>query len=811
MKLIIFSFLLIFSYQVNAQYITGQIVDATSKEPLIAASIWIKGTGKGTITNAEGAFFLENFQTPATLIISYVGYKTDTVLVPQSSGQKLNLILFPMDVRLAEVNVYANEDPAYNIIRMAILAKSDLKKGLKSFEFSSYSKNWMKVKSQLAYVHETFYTGVKETGKPAKEFVQSMRKTENIKERTRSPVSLNSFSDLTEDVVKIDNVIITLPLHPNTFDYYDFKLVATRMEKEKEVYQITVIPKSKIIPLVQGEVWIDNESYALVYAKLNSNDGIKIPFLDKLDLQFQQRFSNYSGYWIPQFSQFEINVEVNVAGLISLDPISIYSEYTLTEVKPNIIIPANILNAKRSIYGGYTADTSVINKPLPVFKRRKRQPDPNRISFQPSEAPKELSADSISIIRPVPLTDLEIIAFKELDSSKTMDQLIKPKGALSGMVTVGSSNGPREKSWYENFSYSKLFKNNRVEGPTITLFSEHDPWNSTYFGSGGIGYSFFQDKMQVIGTIGINISEDELDRMKLSAWHTTLPFRHPSETNDPILFSTITHTLLSTHQDHYVHSVGFDLHYQKYFQDSLYFYLNYRSDTYAGLQEHKPFSIFNQRLPIPINPQVSGTDRRISFIGVYGGNPYDYSGNSLTNGIRTRLTWSDPILGSEFGYREIVLTGKYGIKTMYPELFIFPNLTIWSELKTIMGYSPRNVVASPQNSLDVFTTDNDFRGLSLYELSGENSAIIIFHHNFRNVPFMWLGWDWPAKKLLGIGIHFKSAHVWNHNGQPILNYDGQGYFETGASLNGIFGVGKIEWTINRYSQHYVTLGITNLF
>ena len=54
--------------------VNGKITDANG-EPIIGASVVIKGTTNGTITDFDGNFMLE-VPAKATLVVSYVGYKT---------------------------------------------------------------------------------------------------------------------------------------------------------------------------------------------------------------------------------------------------------------------------------------------------------------------------------------------------------------------------------------------------------------------------------------------------------------------------------------------------------------------------------------------------------------------------------------------------------------------------------------------------------------------------------------------------------------------------------------------------------------
>lgn len=61
--------------------ITGLVVDATSDEPLIGATVLVEGTTTGTITDIEGRFTVNSIEEQPFLVISYVGYITERKLV----------------------------------------------------------------------------------------------------------------------------------------------------------------------------------------------------------------------------------------------------------------------------------------------------------------------------------------------------------------------------------------------------------------------------------------------------------------------------------------------------------------------------------------------------------------------------------------------------------------------------------------------------------------------------------------------------------------------------------------------------------
>ena len=106
-------FLILFCNTIVAQQyeLSGFIHDLETGSPLSYASIRIDGTTNGTASNYEGQFILRLIEGNYRLVFSYVGYKTDTLLISIPGNKQANVSLQPEAVRLEEIIVSANEDP----------------------------------------------------------------------------------------------------------------------------------------------------------------------------------------------------------------------------------------------------------------------------------------------------------------------------------------------------------------------------------------------------------------------------------------------------------------------------------------------------------------------------------------------------------------------------------------------------------------------------------------------------------------------------------------------------------------------------
>ncbi len=86
--------LMVTSFMCQAQAtVSGVVVDDASGEGIPGVTIQIKGTTSGTITNFDGTYSLEVPNSEATLIFSFVGFKTQEILVGNASTIDVTLEL----------------------------------------------------------------------------------------------------------------------------------------------------------------------------------------------------------------------------------------------------------------------------------------------------------------------------------------------------------------------------------------------------------------------------------------------------------------------------------------------------------------------------------------------------------------------------------------------------------------------------------------------------------------------------------------------------------------------------------------------
>ncbi|MCG6913930.1 DUF5686 and carboxypeptidase regulatory-like domain-containing protein [bacterium BMS3Abin03] len=788
-KIFIFLILLLNTTFAQKYDITGVIGDKETGKPLSFANIRIDKTTDGTTSNYDGQFILKLSAGNYKLIFSYVGYKTDTILVSVPTSNQINIYLQPEAVKLSEIVVSASEDPAYRIIREAIARKKQNRKGLINLEYNAYSKRILKSAGEVALIEETFVKGYNEIGKWEKEFILSRHKTENQKKQVRSMdfnISDSYYIDFSKDTLTLIMDKVYLPIADNAFDYYDYKLLDITESPEGDIYRIKVIPRSDIQPLLRGEITIEGNTYSINSINLETNEGVRFLFVKNLSVKFVQQLGKYNGYWLPNYVKTEAGFTFSFQGLLSLEEIRFEDISSITGYKINAPVPDSVKIAVNSKYGGFTSDTT--------GKKYK---------------PYELTREEINEQRPIPLTKTEIKAYAELDSSKTLEKMIKVSGPLSGLISEGDSQNDTTTGVFsaglEVLNNYITFGNNRVAGvligPRYNGFIIKDKLLLDLSG----GYAFNRKKAE--GELKLNyllkkffINDIELQVFNESArWEMFTPYSS--------LMNGIAVTTGFDDQFNYYLSSGFGLRISKNLGDNSSVKVGFISEKESSLKEKTYQSIFKtHRLPRE-NPEiVEGMDRRTYLKISLGKDPMEIQ-FIPENGLTAQFDFSNPAFNSDFNYKKFRATGLVKFKTIYRELFIAPYLEIILDAGTITGsYGPQHLF-SPNTALGFFAPPGVLKGLNPYRYAGTEMVALYLEHNWRTIPFQALGLDFISDLYLDFITGINIVKTWNKSDYlPNAAMD-KPYWEIYAGLSKILGVIKVDVNYNSLKNISVTATI----
>ena len=114
----------------NSAVVTGIVLEADNKgnfRPLPGASVVLKGTNTGVITDDKGIFKINADSSVERLVVSYAGYESDTIAVHPKEDLK---VILASGKHLAEVKVTARQKASYismlNPIRTQVMTDKEI-------------------------------------------------------------------------------------------------------------------------------------------------------------------------------------------------------------------------------------------------------------------------------------------------------------------------------------------------------------------------------------------------------------------------------------------------------------------------------------------------------------------------------------------------------------------------------------------------------------------------------------------------------------------------------------------------------------
>ncbi len=291
-------------------------------EALPFAAVIVKGTAKGTITNAEGRYEIALAAGKYDIVFQYLGFQTIQKSVEISTDfSTLDATLEEQALRLAEVQTKAgNEDPAYTIMRRAIAKSRFHQLQVQRFKARVYTKSSFTVIDLPNLAEMAFRKQLKEAEKEANFKVGVPMLNETVAEvsfnqpntfRQRIIANRNSQGDFLSPNqfynASFYNPTIAetvSPLSPKAFAYYKFEYKGTFREpgpdgKVVEVSKIQVIPRQYGEGVFRGTIYILENTWAIHSLQLETVNNIGI------SISIRHICSPIQGVWMPTNQRYE--------------------------------------------------------------------------------------------------------------------------------------------------------------------------------------------------------------------------------------------------------------------------------------------------------------------------------------------------------------------------------------------------------------------------------------------------------------------------------------------------------------------------
>jgi len=251
----------------------GKIIDASTRSPLVFASLVVNNTNISTVTNTEGEFALKipSNQLRSSITISSLGYITKTINISELKKDAIEIKLEASVIELSEVDISIPKD-ARALVQNA-LKKRDKNYFQQQTEMTAFYRESIKKRRKNVSLSEAVVTIYKRPNKSLKRDIVALyksRKKTDYKKIDTIALKLQGgpYSTLYLDVMKYPEYILAEDL----ISSYDFSFeTATKINGEL-VYVISFKQKASIIdPLYYGKLFINAESQALSSAVFNLN------------------------------------------------------------------------------------------------------------------------------------------------------------------------------------------------------------------------------------------------------------------------------------------------------------------------------------------------------------------------------------------------------------------------------------------------------------------------------------------------------------------------------------------------------------
>jgi hypothetical protein len=758
--------------------ITGKVSNSQTGEAIDRVNIRVAGTTRGTITNSDGSYILNLPADNYTLIYSYVGCQRDSVHMSLTKNISCNIKLEPADIILPEVVTIA-EDPAYAIIREAIKKKHELSKLLSSYTLKAFTRVKFYRDTSIAGITESYTDGYWHQGDSLREVVTQKHMTTNLPE-AEMVASVGEIVNFTEDIIPLLGFKFIGPIAENALEYYDYKLLRTLRKNHVDIYEISIVPKSRIIPLFQGKISIADSKFAVMGIEVKPNEAFHFPFVSNLEINFNQAYSLYDEkFWMPTNILMAFGGKISIPGMsfpnIKLDQTSVIYDYQI-----NTII----------------AD-SILKKPVLVVDSLATQYD----------------STFWSVHCVIPFTSVEEKAYKTLDSTQTLAKQFKPTGATASLLNFLTLR-------YIDIRY------NRVEGlflgGTYTYVSGKRRQAMGISSNGEYINSSTRTGWVVNAAAGYGLSD------KIFKWQ--LGGDYPLDKDNSVevganVYKDIAHfpdggfypTILTSicslfgrndYRDYYM-TYGWDAHLNVIPFDKTSLVLSVKSEKETSVQKTTDFCILSFRNNYRVNPPIAEGQMRSLQLDVYYGPDKGVFNIVPIKAVEVSAEYSSPsLIASDFNFSQYYMSASYFFPTFLQSYLLPPQMNLMFAGGTSTATLPPQREFVLDSQLDRFAAFGVLRTAYPREFIGDRFVMISAEHNFRSVPFLMLGIPFLYKRGLEVLIDVTAAQSWL-NGNSMTN---GWYYEAGIGIGKIFGLIRADLTyrISKPNDLFFTIGISDI-
>ncbi len=747
---------------------SGVVSDAVSGGVLPGATVRITGSSKGTVTNARGEFQIP-LSGAAPVIISYVGYRSDTLTPGDSFAPTFHVRLQPIAIQLPGVTV-TDEDPAYEIIRRAIDEKRRWMQRLQTFEGKAFSRSTLRTDSSIALLTEAYSTLYWSRRDTLHEVITQTRKTGNL-QHGFPPSVVGSIINFNDDEIRQFGFRFVGPTAPAAFDHYEYKLLRTRVQDDFEVYDIQLIPRSRSTPLFSGRISIAERSYAVMEVDVRPNEALVLPFILINAIHYVQHFRLYeSQYWLPTDYGTTGSFSISLAG-ITFPAIGMEKDVVIYDYTINPVIPDSIHAMKA-------------------------------VSFDSSST--RFDSTFWRQTNVLPLTGEQETAYRTLDSTQTLEEKFKPKGAVAALLSATSGS---------LLSVPDIHFN-RVEG----LFIGADKTFSTLIDNvdlrARLGYGLSDMVWKYGGGATVRFGATMRDSSSIGFANATVRTRQFSVGGDVYRrlnmlpedapFGTFDNSIaaLVSKIDYYDYyqAEGWNIDVTCQPVAMLVSRLGYFSEQDRSVTQHTDFAFFYTSQHYRDQPAIDDGRLCAVTLSFSYGNRLIWNMQSHGMMMDAAIEYSDSdLLKSDFSYTRFKFSSLTKIMTMGSDLLYPQCLSIIASGGASRGVLPEQRLFSLIAGMGGYGQVGALRGIDSREFYGDWFFSVTAEHNFRRSLFLYLGIAPLYKTNWEFIVSGSIARTPNSDGM---------YAEAGFGINNMFDLLRVDLTYRLASPRGIIFSLS---
>ena len=313
--------------------IKGTIKDEKGN-PIAFSNIYVKDTYISTTSNDQGKYELNvKKEGSYSVLYQYLGYKThkETITI-EKFPKVIDVVLYEENIELNEVVISKKENPANDIIRKAIANRKENSKKTARYNADFYSRGIFRVKDlpkkilgqkidMFDEVIDSTRSGILYLSETVSKI--NFQKPDKMKEviiASKVSGDDNGFSfnnaasanfDFYENYIEF-NVNVVSPIGENAFNYYKYKFDGSFADENNQtINKIKVIPKRNNEPVMEGYIYIVDDSWAIYAVDLSiKGNQMQTPALNKLTLKQNYSYNTINKIWIKNTQTIDFEASI---------------------------------------------------------------------------------------------------------------------------------------------------------------------------------------------------------------------------------------------------------------------------------------------------------------------------------------------------------------------------------------------------------------------------------------------------------------------------------------------------------------------